>query len=298
MNIINVSKKVNEKEAKALIGTFATDKDYDVLVEKETLAIDENGNELFSFIPSGIPNNIAKEAYKPLVKGATHTNNRGSATHKDSMEYAVKKDGTRSKTNRSTEEVKSGIAGYFDRYTRHPFCRLTGYTEKYPDDWMKIVPLIKKVDEHYAKYCPKTYKMQRAKADNCSQDFIIKGTAYSTCTINRNWRTSYHKDAKNLNGGMAGMTVVGSGSYTGGYLCFPEYRVAVNVRSTDVIVMNNTHLIHGNTKIKAKQGNYNRVSVVCYLREGMLKCGSMEEEIARAKKHGAFITRELEDEKN
>ena len=137
--------------------------------------------------------------------------------------------------------------------------------------------------------------MQKKIADDCSQDFIIKDTAYSTATINRNYRTAFHRDAKNLSGGMAGMTVVGTGSYTGGYIVFPEYRVAVNVKSTDVIIMNNTHLIHGNTNFGAKHGSFNRISVVCYLREGMLKCGSMKEELNRAKKHGAFISRELCD---
>lgn len=137
--------------------------------------------------------------------------------------------------------------------------------------------------------------MQRKIADDCSQDFVIKDTAYSTATINRNYKTSFHRDAKNLNGGMAGMTVVGTGSYTGGYLVFPEYRIAVNVKSTDVIIMNNTHLIHGNTKFNAKHGSFNRISVVCYLREGMLKCGSWEDELNRAKKHGAFISKELCD---
>ena len=138
--------------------------------------------------------------------------------------------------------------------------------------------------------------MQKQIADNCSQDFVIQDTAYSTATINRNWRTAYHRDAKNLSGGMAGMTVVGTGSYDGGYLVFPEYRVAVNVTSTDVIIMNNTHLIHGNTEFKAKHGTYNRISLVCYLREGILKCGTMQQEIDRAKKHGAFITKELQDD--
>ena len=135
--------------------------------------------------------------------------------------------------------------------------------------------------------------MQKEIAKNCSQDFVITNTAYSTATINRNYRTAFHRDAKNLSGGMAGLTVVGTGNYDGGYLVFPEYRIAVNVKSTDVIIMNNTHLIHGNTNFIAKKGSFNRVSVICYLREGMLKCGTIEEELERAKIHGAFISREL-----
>lgn len=123
MNIINVNKALNKAEADKLVGTFANETHYDTLIEDFTCAIDESGNELFSFIPNALPNYIAKSSYKPLLKGATHTNNRGSATKKGSIKYSVKKDGTMSKTNKIPygEEVLSGIAGYFDRYTRHPF---------------------------------------------------------------------------------------------------------------------------------------------------------------------------------
>ena len=299
MNIINVSKSLDAQETKEIIGNFAQKKDYDILVNKETLAIDENGNELFSFIPNAIPNDIARKAYKPLFKAAKHTNNRNTATKKNAAEYLIKKDGTVSNTRGVySQEILSGIVGYFDRYVRTPFCRLTSYTEKENENWQKIVPVIKKIDECYSKYCPKTYKMQKKIADSSSQDFVIKNTAFTTGTVNRNWQTAYHRDAANLDGGMAGMTVVGSGKYDGGYLVFPEYRIAVDIKSTDVIIMNNTHLVHGNTKIIGKLGTYNRISLVCYFRQGMTKCGTMIEEVERAKKHGAYISREIHDDKS
>ena len=298
MNIINVNRSIDKKDCKKILGTFATDNDYDYLVENPTLAIDENGNELFSFMPNAIPNQLAKNAYKPLFKAAKHTNNRGTAVEKNAAEYQIKKDGTRSNTRGVySQEILSSIVGYFDRYTRTPYCRLTRFTEQENEDWLKIVPLIKEIDNCFKENCPKTYKMQKEIADNSSQDFVIKDTAFTTGTVNRNWQTAYHRDAANLDGGMAGMTLVGSGNYSGGYLVFPEYRVAVNVRSTDVIVMNNTHLVHGNTKLEGKLGNYNRISLVCYFRQGITKCGTMLQEVERAKKHGAFITRELQDDK-
>ena len=121
MNIVNVSKSTEDSEK--FIGTFADETHYDKLITKPTRAYDQDGKELFSFVPNAIPNNIAKSSYLPLTRGATHTNNRGSATEKGAIKYSVKKDGTMSKTNKIPygQEVLSGIAGYFDRYTRHPF---------------------------------------------------------------------------------------------------------------------------------------------------------------------------------
>jgi len=37
---------------------------------------------------------------------------------------------------------------------------------------------------------------------------------------------------------------------TGGYLIFPEYRIAVNVRPGDLLLVSNHEIIHGNTEIK------------------------------------------------
>ena len=71
-----------------------------------------------------------------------------------------------------------------------------------------------------------------------------------------------------------------NGKYTGGYLVFPEYRVAVNVRPGDLLLVNNHEIIHGNTPIETYDDG-ERISLVCYLREGMLELGSKQYEDAR-----------------
>ena len=49
---------------------------------------------------------------------------------------------------------------------------------------------------------------------------------------------------------------------------FCDYSIMLNKLHKCIIFL----LINsGNTEIKAKHGEYNRISVVCYLREGMLK---------------------------
>ena len=69
-------------------------------------------------------------------------------------------------------------------------------------------------------------------------------------------------------------------SYQGGYLGFPKYGICVDVRQGDYLAMN-VHEWHCNCKMicgcprkeKCKNKNhFGRLSLVCYLRKGMIKC--------------------------
>ena len=289
---MNVEKQLTEKEASKIIGVLPNETHYDTLIKEKCIAKD-NGEFVFAYIPNAIPNKLIQKAYSSLKSGCTLTNNRASATFKGSTEYAIKKDGTRSRSHRTIVEVRSGIGGFFDRYARTPYCRMCAFTEKNPDKWAKILPIIHIINKYYEKYSPELYKNQKLKIEKTSQDFVIKDTAFTTTTFNMNYRTAFHRDRGNLTGGCAGMGVFGAGNYTGCHLCFPEYKIAIDIRPTDVIVMNNTTLIHGNTELICEYGEYERISLVCYMREKMMRCGTIEQEIERAKKYGAKISEEL-----
>ena len=291
---MNVKAKrfLSEKQAQELIGRKANQNDYNQLITEKCI-VEHNGEILFSYTPNAIPDNLIKTAYKSIKSAAGLTFNRGVATFKGSMKKNRKKDGTMSKTAKTRVNIKSGIIGYFDRYPRMPYCRTCAWTEHNPDKWKDVLPLIHKINNEFKENCPEIYKKQKRVADQSSKDFVINGTAFSTATVNLNWQSAFHRDARNYDGGMCGMGVIGAGKYDGGYLCFPEYKIAVNVRGTDVIVMNNTHLVHGNTNFKGNYGEYERISIVCYFREGIRKCKSRAEELQRAKQHGAKINEEL-----
>ena len=61
----------------------------------------------------------------------------------------------------------------------------------------------------------------------------------------------------------------------------PEYRVAVNVRPGDLLLINNHEVMHGNTPIELLDETAERISLVCYFRENMLTLGSKEYEDCR-----------------
>jgi hypothetical protein len=179
------------------------------------------------------------------------------------------------------KSVFSGVAGWYDRYPRIPYGRATSYTEKQFDTFKKAFPFLQSLDRGYKQLIPQRWSNQKAAADKLDSRFLVPETVFTTVTVNKSFRTAAHRDAGDLNDGLSNLLVVGSGDYTGGYLVFPELRVAVNVRPGDLLLVNNHEIIHGNTPIVLDHDNAERISLVCYFREKMLELKSFEYESAR-----------------
>lgn len=177
--------------------------------------------------------------------------------------------------------VFSGIAGWFDRYPRIPYGRATSYTQHHYDKFEKSFPFLQSLNRGFKELLPWRWNNQRTAANKMDQRFLVPGTVFSTITVNKTFRTACHRDAGDFSDGLSNLLVLSNdGRFTGGYLIFPEYRIAVNVRPGDLLLVNNHEIIHGNTPIVCEDGS-ERISLVCYLREKMLELGSYEYENLR-----------------
>jgi len=190
----------------------------------------------------------------------------------------------------------SNIIGYYDRPDRNtknkgPPCRLTSFNRDFPEKWKAAVPFIEHIDLMFKKLIPDRHKAQLEVASKVPK-FQIGNTAFSTITINYSWRTALHKDAGDYHPGFGNLIVCededNPNTYDGCYTGFPQYGVCVNVREGDFLGMD-VHEWHCNTEFKPtneqmykeylqhpesfkNNWHFNRLSVVCYFREGMLRC--------------------------
>ena len=186
--------------------------------------------------------------------------------------------------------VMSGIGGYYGRYPRIPYCRTTLYTGADVERWEKCMNYINKTDQFFKELLPTRYAAQKRVAETIDPQLRIGDTAFTTVTINNNFRTACHRDAGDLKEGFGNLSCTGKGEWDGGYTILPEYRVGAKLNPGDVLIMD-VHQIHGNTPIrekgtgreavfignknnKEKKVNFERISLVCYLRENMTQCGS------------------------
>lgn len=209
---------------------------------------------------------------------------------------------------------KSNIAGYYDRPDRNnynnnnktksknktkkfkaknvsldvhgvPMCRITKFTKDEPEKWKSVIPLVEEVDKLFKKLVPDRHSIQLSRAKK-TPDFQIADTAYSTITVNYDWRTAIHRDSGDLEEGFGNLCVLekekskigkdgvdevneldNTVGYKGCMLAFPRFGACIDVRQGDFLAMD-VHEYHSNTELEGK----GRLSVVCYLRKKMLNC--------------------------
>jgi hypothetical protein len=269
-------------------GALLKQSDCKILITQDTDVYDEEtGKCIAKFRKNVIPGSVQVAAYNSLLPAAKPTNNRGNATKKEeggnASKNRINKNGTMSKTTIADGgAVNSGIVGYFDRNVRFPNCRLTAFNKKHFDKFKKAYPLIKLVDNFYKTLMPKEYKAQRSEADKTSQDFVIKDTAFTTVTVNKNWQTAVHKDAGDFKGGFGNLVAIRDGDYSGCHFVVVRWGVGFDLRNGDLLLVD-VHQWHGNTPMIKEQNNATRLSLVMYYRENMIHCDTMEKELQRVK---------------
>jgi Oxygenase domain of the 2OGFeDO superfamily len=178
--------------------------------------------------------------------------------------------------------VMSGIAGWFDRYPRIPFGRATSYTAREPEKFAMAYPFLQSLAQGFKELLPWRYNNQMEAAKKVDPRFLVPETPFTTVTVNKSFRTACHFDAGDLTSGLSNLlTLTNNGNYRGCHLVAPEYRVAVNPRPGDLLLINNHEVMHGNTQIELLDEEAERISLVVYFREKMLELGSKEYEDTR-----------------
>lgn len=303
MKVIKLISSLTDEYISSLSGRKLDESYFDLLVDEDTDIYKPNGDPLIKFRKSVVNPTLCAEAYLALrsVPEQFSNTNRGMAAGIDlaanmtniegrpigarkgrTCVQAIRQDGRLSKTLYSPA-APSGIAGYFERVSRYPYCRQTAFPMKQAAKWSKALPFIRAVSEVFGRFEPSRYANQLAMIEKTNSDFYIHQTVFTTITVNKNWQTALHTDSGDLKTGFGVMAVLSNGKYDGCYFCFPKYRIAVNMRHTDVLLAD-VHEWHCNTPFKdCIEGGYERVSVVFYYRAKMHECGNASEELDKTK---------------
>jgi hypothetical protein len=281
-----------------------TDVDHDIRLTGPTRVMGPDGRPLAVYLPGAVKDEM-DAAYPVLTTIRGLTENRGYAS------------GTEQKFQQNNlqraKPVMSSILGSFEASGFYKYCRLTSWTaQEMESRWPTLLPLFQRIAGHFAERVPDRYQAQMKYAGGCAPDWMIDGTPFTTITVNNTYSTGVHQDKGDLDEGFSCLAVARRGDFTGGKLTFPEYRVAVDLQDGDLILMD-AHAWHGNTAITCEcvehrnsgerapgsepHGSFarrvlsdgpcpdcgaERISVVCYFRTNMVKCGTVPEEQERA----------------
>lgn len=297
-------------------GEYFNQSHYHTILNKDTDVYTESGELLLKFRKKVLKQSLGSETAKLLKKAArkTHENRGASAGELDRNKMAnyigelvapgkfrtkFKSSKTGILSKQATSNLSpSNIIGFFDKPDRNlkgkgSPCRLTAFNRDNPEIWKRVQPFIKLCDNQFKKLVPERYKIQYKKAQEVP-NFSINNTSFSTVTINYSWRTALHRDVGDLVEGFGNLIVLNDptnpNDYTGCCTGFPQYGVAVDVNHGDFLAMNvhewhcNTEFKPVNSEIKGKWSNrekingwyFNRLSMVCYLREKMIRCKNLD----------------------
>lgn len=278
----------NKLSAEALepkLGKILMPTDVDVLLNGPTRVLKPDGSPLCVYLPGAISSEL-REACVPtlqMLKGS-YTNNRGMASGGERISGPSQRTYAR--------QVDSAIVGSWEAHGPKQYCRLTAWTGREMDNYRGLFPLFQRIAELLGEYVPDRYANQVKQARETQPEWLVQGTPFTTITINNTYPTAVHTDKGDLDAGFSTLAVFRNGEpFKGGWLCFPEYRVGVDLQDSDVILMD-AHEWHGNTQFdpepKRKPNGqleedpgYERISVVCYYRTNMVKCGSFMDEVER-----------------
>jgi hypothetical protein len=171
----------------------------------------------------------------------------------------------------------SGIIGYFPRTGRYGrlYCRAAHFTLRQPEKFERVLPLARMVNAIYAREADAYYSAQHKVVTCTHLAWIIRGTVFTTWTVNRNWQTALHNDSGDLPEGRGVLTCFYGGAMTGGELVLMKYGLVIPLRTGDVVIYD-THEYHCNLPL---MGDGERLSCVFYYLSKMQCCVSPKEEL-------------------
>lgn len=284
VKVIHVKPIMNKDELVNMFGKRVHTGYFKQVIDYDCDVIDETGNYLLRFRKNVFDRAVCVNVYNniyPIYKNAYNHGNRPMASGK--------LDDTKAGTPSNTEMVNTNIAGFFDtlgpshkKYFKQVgdfdfikgeryICRETAFNSENVNEYDLLGDWVTLIDKQYKTLFPQEHSLQKATLDTVPA-VKIKDTAFSTVTINLNFQTLAHYDAGDFTDGFGNLVVCEGGSpYTGGFTGFPEYGVAVDCRMGDFLGMN-VHKLHCNEPIISADGEHQRLSFVCYMREGLTKC--------------------------
>jgi hypothetical protein len=268
---------MSDEDADALAGAFINIGHYDRVVRGTTTTVlKPDGKTLLTYIDDAIPDELCGLAKRVFKNMPLSSNNRSLAA--GGRITPTKRNGVRSRTSQS-RTVPSDVVGYLDASKRNGSCRMSALTIDHYPAFKAAQPFFEEVSRQFERFAPERWAAQQRFINEVTPNRVIPRTAFTTVTVNRNWRTAVHPDAHDYRPGFGVMMALGR--WDGGVLIFPKYRIAVDMRPGGLLLAD-VHELHGNGPLDVAEGQQ-RLSFVFYARANMHLCGSAADEVERGK---------------
>ena len=176
----------------------------------------------------------------------------------------------------------SNVVGAIDRQALIPWARLTATTQADMDGFEREAPFFREADSLFKEVMPENHKYLYDKFQKVADPrYNLFDTAFTSVTMNNNFRVAYHRDKLNCKGGIAIISGLDTGDYKGFGLIFPEMRLCFNIRQGDFLCGDNQGYIHGQQPMTDMTPDAEAIWFVFYSKERLQYVDNLECEMCR-----------------
>lgn len=263
-------------EASAMKTKLITEDHYDLIVDFDCDAYDTaTGELLLRFRKNAMPKEILMAGVDNYKHSIAISNNRGDAA--GGTKRRINPDGTLSNIMMAADTA-SGNVGYMNGGGLQPYCRTTAFGRNEVEKLELGRPFVDYIDSKYKELCPKQHAAQLKTANETNANYVLWDTAFSTITVNKNFRTAVHQDGGDHPEGFGNLFVYREGDWDKGYFTLPEWGIGMDMQNQDMLFVD-VHRFHGNEEYNnfdPENGDL-RISFVLYYRTGLRTCKSPSE---------------------
>ena len=265
----------------------------DTAIMKPVNAVDGSDVPLAYVITNAYPNDNVRNTLMSITETTTMRANASGPIDPEEMKEKglIEGDDYRLRTPNSyqtkTRDGEWGMIAYANEihsvmigFKRGRFTgaiESSGWTKDNPDRWEALQEISKYNEEAFKKANASIYENQKTFAESYIEEkYRVGGGIFTTLSANRyhkeqSTKMSAHIDSGDVNAGLTTMCCFRKGEYTGAYLTFPQYRVAIDAPDNSVIIADSNRL-HGVTQI---YGDGERFTCVAYCDRRLATMGQL-----------------------
>ena len=284
----------------------------DTAIMKPVNAVDGSDVPLAYVITNAYPNDNVRNTLMSITETTTMRANASGPIDPEEMKEKglIEGDDYRLRTPNSyqtkTRDGEWGMIAYANEihsvmigFKRGRFTgaiESSGWTKDNPDRWEALQEISKYNEEAFKKANASIYENQKTFAESYIEEkYRVGGGIFTTLSANRyhkeqSTKMSAHIDSGDVNAGLTTMCCFRKGEYTGAYLTFPQYRVAIDAPDNSVIIADSNRL-HGVTQI---YGDGERFTCVAYCDGRLATKGSAGKQVKAVGRFAKDSTPNLE----
>jgi hypothetical protein len=271
MESLELTRFLSDAQLEALVGEMLDERHFDVVLHEATTG-HYGGRLVFSYLPHvlthqecSLPFDIFRNRKGSTNQGAVAGKWRfvpeGAELTGNGLQIRKRRSDGSLSTTQYSRSFDRTVFGYYPPEPRMPWCRAARFSARHEDDMERMHPFLVATNRIFRDALPEHWQRQTDFARRVSPDFVIRDTVWTGGVANRNKQTAAHTDGGDF--GFFALSVMEAGEYGGAELILPAYRVAIDVRQGDLLLVDAREW-HGNNTIIADPGNYIRLSIVLY----------------------------------